>query len=191
MILKFPCCKKCCLNFFCVSPSLISCNYTGDPPTPLYHPNMCSVWFIFTVQSYYRLLLFLSLIVLLKSFSPLSNTFPPSFLLPLLFSSSVSHLPLSLSFCFSDHWQLPRLLFAMQRALSFPRSLLSLLSPSQSVSWTLLPHPIIYWSGNGGGKGGAVYGVWEEAEQYFHKGYLRPLPLSSSFTIPGRHTVGS
>ncbi len=45
--------------------------------------------------------------------------------------------------------------------------------------------------GGTGGKGEAVYGVWEKAEQYFHKGYLRPLPLRSPFTISGRHTAGS
>lgn len=36
-----------------------------------------------------------------------------------------------------------------------------------------------------------MYGDCEEAGQYFHKGYLRPLLFSSSSAIPERHTAGS
>lgn len=117
-------------------------------------------------------------------FSPLHQS--------LLFSSSTSHAsPLCLSVSpaiDSSHS------FYLQWSQHSPSLATCFLFPlSQSVSCTLPPpHPIIYWSGNRGGTEEMLcMGSEWRLGQYFHKGYLRPLPLSSSSTIPERHTAGS
>ncbi len=160
------------------------------PTTPFNLPIICSTYLCFMVQSYYSLLLSLSM--LCKSFSLLSYTFS-------YFSHFIS-LPL---FSLSSP-SLSLLVFLSLQPLTAPTASLcnaaSTLLPSL-LAFSCLSHNLLaahsrrltplFIDWGTGARGGAVNGVWEEAEQYFHKGYLRPSPLSSSSTIPGRHTVGS
>lgn len=98
---------------------------------------------------------------------------------------------------------LPPFVFLFPQPLTAPTvsicneasTLLPLLLAFSSLSHNLLAAhsrhltPLFIDLGTGGG-GQRRCCVWRLG-QYFHKGYLRPLPLSSSSTIPERHTAGS
>lgn len=153
---------------------------------------MCSTYS--NCISWYRLLKAFCYVMLSISILSISYTFSYFFF---HFISHCCSLPLPL--------MPPPLVFLFPLPLTAPTvsicneasTLLPLLLAFSSLSHNLLAAhsrhltPLFIDLGMGGGRGDAVYGVWKEDGQYFHKGYLRPLPLSSSSTIPERHTAGS
>lgn len=154
---------------------------------------MCSAYS--SCISWYRLLIAFCYVMLSICILSISYTF--SYFSPHFISHCCS-LPLRL--------MPPPFVFLFPQPLTAPTvsicneasTLLPLLLAFSSLSHNLLAAhsrrltPLFIDLGTGGGTEEMLcMGSEWRLGQYFHKGYLRPLPLSSSSTIPERHTAGS